>query len=676
MSASRQLSAIMFSDIEGYTAMMQANEVEGRNKAKHYRSVLKDQVNSHGGRVVQNYGDGSLTTFGSAVEAVRCAQSIQDILSKDPTVPLRIGIHIGDIIVDEGELYGDGINIASRIESMGVAGSVLLSGTVYNEIKNQPDFVLQSLGQFDFKNVSEPVEVFALANENLIVPKASRLKGGKFKERSSQKRLIFYMALVAFLMIIGWGIWQNLNPPDRTTKRIQSIAVLPLKDLTNQEEQSYLIEGLHAGLIGSLGNLGDLKIISKFTASKYLDSLDIQLNSIAGNLGVDGILRGEFYNNNDSLEIHLELIKPIPNEELIWSNQYMVGVSEMPNVQRDVTMQIAQAVDINIAPDKLLQLTNKSDVDAEIYKAYLRGIHFLNKSTPDDFRKGMSYLQEAVSLDPANPLVYTGLAWGYVVLAHGPNPDETMWKRAKAAAIQAIKLDSTIAEAHAILAIVTSHFEWKYEEAAKAFEKALAINPNDAMTHFQYAWFLTAFDRWEEAIYHHKLAKELDPLNPAITSDMGSLYYWTDSLELALKEAQEGLQLNAEFGHGWWVLGNIYNGMKEYDQAIEAHIKAASIDPIWKGALASTYAFSGDAKSARDLIAEIKGEQMSARTTFWLAHAYMALDELDSTFYWLNYQPQDWWIGFIRTWPEFKLLYDDNRFHQLIADQGLPPIEE
>jgi serine/threonine-protein kinase len=250
-----------------------------------------------------------------------------------------------------------------------------------------------------------------------------------------------------------------------------------------------------------------------------------------------------------------------------------------------------------------------------------------------------------------------------------------MWKRAAAAARQAITLDSTLAEAHTILAIVKSHFEWNWEEAEKGFLKALAINPNQASAHFQYAWYLAVFGRFDEAIVHHKMAKELDPLRPFFTSDMGSLYYWTDSLELALKEAHEGLQLNPEFGHGWWVLGNVYVGMKQYDKAIEAHMKASSINPIWKGALASTYAFSGDKIAAREVLEELKYQEMSTRVAFWLAHTYMALGEFDSTFYWLNNQPQDFWVGFIRTWPEFKLLYKDARFHQLISEQGLPPLK-
>jgi len=176
MSQSRQLAAIMFTDIVGYTAIMQADEVEGRKKAKRYRRVLEEQVQLHNGTVVQNYGDGSLSIFHSAVEAVKCGIKIQKKLRVEPQIPLRVGIHLGDIVIDGEELYGDGINVASRVESMGVAGAVLVSGSIYHEIKNKTDFRPISLGQFDFKNVGEPIEVYALGDKQLVVPKAGDFK--------------------------------------------------------------------------------------------------------------------------------------------------------------------------------------------------------------------------------------------------------------------------------------------------------------------------------------------------------------------------------------------------------------------------------------------------------------------------------------------------------------------
>ena len=173
----RQLAAIMFTDIVGYTALMQASESDGKLKAKHYRQVLSEQVATHSGNIVQNYGDGSLTIFSSAVEATECAIAIQTILKEEPVVPLRIGIHLGDIVIDGEDFYGDAINVAARIESMGVEGGILISQSMYNQVKNHKFFHLQSLGSFAFKNVQQPLEVFAVTNDGLVIPNPKDLQG-------------------------------------------------------------------------------------------------------------------------------------------------------------------------------------------------------------------------------------------------------------------------------------------------------------------------------------------------------------------------------------------------------------------------------------------------------------------------------------------------------------------
>ncbi len=176
--SNRRLAAIMFCDIAGYTAMMQRDEREGLIKSNRYREVLRRQVERHQGKIVQHYGDGSLSVFHSAVQSVSCALAIQQALREEPRVPLRIGIHLGDIVLQEDDIYGDGVNIASRIEAIGEAGSVLFSESIYSHIRNHPDLPAALLGDFQFKNVETPVRVYALTNEGLHVPK--KKKGGNW----------------------------------------------------------------------------------------------------------------------------------------------------------------------------------------------------------------------------------------------------------------------------------------------------------------------------------------------------------------------------------------------------------------------------------------------------------------------------------------------------------------
>ena len=175
-SQRRQLAAILFTDIVGYTAMMQQDEQNAVSITKRYTSVLKQLVPSHGGEILNDYGDGCLCSFSSATEAVRCAIQIQKQLRDEPKVPLRIGLHIGEVLLEDGKIFGDGVNVASRIQSLAQGNSILFSKEIFDKIRNQPDFKSVSLGSFEFKNVDEPMEVFALANEGLIIPRKTRTK--------------------------------------------------------------------------------------------------------------------------------------------------------------------------------------------------------------------------------------------------------------------------------------------------------------------------------------------------------------------------------------------------------------------------------------------------------------------------------------------------------------------
>ena len=181
----RQLAAILFTDIVGYTAMMQQNEVQAVAMIKRYLSVLQIMVKNHSGKILNDYGDGSLCIFPSATEAISCALELQQELQKEPTVPLRIGLHIGEIFFEDKKVFGDGVNVASRIQSLGQANTILFSGEIHDKIKNNPKFKSVSLGLYEFKNVSKPIEVFALANEGLVVPLRKNMEGKLKKKKSN-----------------------------------------------------------------------------------------------------------------------------------------------------------------------------------------------------------------------------------------------------------------------------------------------------------------------------------------------------------------------------------------------------------------------------------------------------------------------------------------------------------
>jgi class 3 adenylate cyclase/TolB-like protein/Flp pilus assembly protein TadD len=670
MPEKRLLSAIMFSDIEGYTRVMEEDEKTGRSMARRYREVLQEGLNLYEGTLIKTYGDGSLCIFTSAVQAVRCAYYIQLELQKTLMVPLRIGLHMGDIVIDNDELYGAGVNAASRIESMGVAGSILVSGTISKEIKNQHEFQMVSLGFFEFKNIEYPMEVFALRNEGLVVPEAGTLKG-KFKKKARKLNPVFYIIGIFLILAIGW--WAGRQPSAVEGGVIQGMAVLPFQSSSGTEDQEIMRDGIHDGLISELGQLGSVRVVDKKSTLLFTQS-NKTLQEISQDLEVDGIVTGDLSVSEDSVLLNLRLVKTLPEEKVLWSSIYERKIDEILRLYQDVRTDIARRIKVGLTTYDIDNQPMESDVDAETYKAYLRGMYFLNKSTPDEFDKGMQYLQDAVELDPANPRAYAGLALGYMILGHGPDPENQVWKRGRAAALQAIKLDSTLAEAHAVLGMIKTYYEWDYEGAEKAYLKALEINPNLAIARFQYAWYLACFERYEEAIKHHLLAKELDPLLPLYTYDMGSLYLYAGEVDKALKEVQEGLELDPDFGHGIWVLGNIYVAKGMFEEAIQAHQRAASIHPIWRGALGGTYALAGQPDKTREILEEFINQEISPRSALWIAYMNLTLEEYDEMYKWLDYELPDPWIVAIRSWPEFRVVHDDTRFQALLKRLNLPPI--
>ena len=267
MSQSRQLAAIMFTDIVGYTAIMQQNEEKAVAVIKHYNSVLEKWVSHFNGQVLNYYGDGSLCIFSSATDAVNCSLAVQKDLKSEPVVPLRIGLHIGEVFFEDAKALGDGVNVASRVQSLGQENTILVSEEIYDKIKNNPSVVAVSLGHFDFKNVGKSMEVFALTNEGLFVPKRKKMKG-KLKKKNVQKRNI--IAALSLIIIVAAIFFIYTNPFNNNDKvSDKSIAVLPFVDMSAGKDQEYFSDGLSEELLDLLSKIPELKVIGRTSSFSF-----------------------------------------------------------------------------------------------------------------------------------------------------------------------------------------------------------------------------------------------------------------------------------------------------------------------------------------------------------------------------------------------------------------------
>ena len=454
---------------------------------------------------------------------------------------------------------------------------------------------------------------------------------------------------------------------------IQSVAVLPLRNVSGDPEQEYFSDGMTEALISDLAKIGALKVISRTSAMRYKRT-EKTLPEIARELNVDAVLEGSVLLEGERVRITAQLIAAETDQNL-WADNYERDLRDIMSVQGEVARAIAQAIQIQLTPEETTLLASARPVNPETYEAYLKGMFYLNKFTPEGFEKGLGYLLESVKNDPADPLAYAGLALGYSPIgSHNPAPTPDAFPKARAAALKALELDETSAEAHAALAQIKLYKDWDWAGAEKAFRRALEINPNLAEARAHYAWYLNLFGRQDEALAEMKRAQQVDPLTPTWTAWMGDLNWTVGQYDKTIEFERKALELNPDFPWAFHFLGLAYAEKGMYEEAIAAHQKAVAAVPNWRWGLAHTYALAGRRNEARKMAAELE-EEPKPENALGLTFIYTALGEKDEAIRWAEAaaykypHPHTPWL--LRA-ASFEPLRDDPRFQDLLRRMNLP----
>jgi adenylate cyclase len=399
-----QLAAIMFTDIVGYTAIMQQDEKKALQVIKRYNESLEKHVTQAGGKVLNYYGDGSLCIFPSATDAVECSLALQQELRSEPVVPLRVGLHIGEVFFEHEKALGDGVNVASRVQSLGLQNTVLLSEEVYDKISNNSAFTVRSLGWFEFKNVRKSVQVFALTNEGLTVPKRSELRG-KLADKKINKRNIGIAAMVVLLLLAGgsavirYGKWQSGT-------EVKKIAVLPFESLSPDPGDKYLADGFYVELINLLSLQKELAVISK-PSSDYVAQAGMSSREIAKALNVDYLLNGSVRRDGDNLRISTRL-EEAGTGKVISTQTLDRKLVDYFNLQTEVATRIIGEVGLLISKGSLLPRTTQN---LKAWEQYVESLKF-NQTSPG--RPGVQLLELAVAEDSLFLEAWFALAeWGF-----------------------------------------------------------------------------------------------------------------------------------------------------------------------------------------------------------------------------------------------------------------------
>ncbi len=632
----RQLAAILFADMTGYTALMQENEQLARNKRKRLKEVLELAVSQYNGKILQYYGDGSLSIFNSAIDSVSCAINIQQQLQQEPKVELRMGIHTGDVIIEDDSIYGDGVNLASRIESLAVPGGIFISEKVHDEIKNQSDISTREMGYFELKNVKQPVRLFAIANSGIVVPGRDELRG---KTKQTNNRL----------------------------------AVLPFVNMSADPENEFFSDGITEELLNALTRVDGLQVTSRTSAFAFKGK-NHDIRDIAIQLNVDKVLEGSVRKSGNRVRISAQLISAADGYH-IWSENYDRNLTDIFEVQDEISAIIANKLRENLTPEKKEEhLVKAPTTNVTAYTYFLKGLHFWNKLTPADCRKAIECYEQAIALEPDYAHAYAMSAAAYSYLgATGQMLPTKAFEIVHRYADKALELDSTIAESHIAKASAYLFYEWKWKEAYEGLQKAIRLNPGAIEAYELLGLYYIILGQKEKAVQTLEEAERIDPLSPIILEQLGNMYIFAGRYDDAIRQADKLLKMHPEMRiiiemKGW------ATGMKgDWQAALELfeEVQRLTNHPLkgWMGA-GFAYGRLGMKEKALEVIRKMEQRQIEepgAVIDADLAAVWFTLGNLDKTFYYLN-QCVDKRMGpvsYFLEYPAYKEIKSDPRYEEL-----------
>ncbi len=672
----------MFSDIIGYTRVMQKDELLGRSRVRRYRDVLDLEVGKHEGEVMQHYGDGSLTIFESAVQAVQCAIAIQSALADSPAVPLRIGIHLGDIVIDRGDIYGDSVNIASRFESLGINRSIMVSAPVVRELVSHPELKTTRLGSFYLKNVKKPRLVFAVRGERLLVPTVAEVMANPhvLKQKGTKRKKFKYYSIgvilsVVLLLVLDYSfsymIFSARNDP--------SIAVLPFADLSQEGDHEWFCDGMMEQIISDLVKIQQLKVIARTSSLKYKKTSKT-IPEIGEELGVNHILEGSVRTNDDKVRISAQLVK-VANGFHVWEQVYEKDFSDFFDVQDDVSSAIAGALHVEMIEEQpriRLRSANQDEdaktKDLEAIKLYqLARYHYeqYDSWASREFQTGLDLYDRCIAANPEFIDAYIGKANLLLAIA---------WRRhvepglIKAQIIDCVENASRIDPSSGLVHEVLGRLAWLYEHdfnlARRHYQMAIQFAPGYDVTYGSYAWLLYVNGHFEQAKEIQREAINLNPLNSGYHGVLAEIYLIEEKFDSALSQYQSNLDLFPDDVYSTWGLACTRGFRGEYDEAIQM---INSIPGYEDNNFATAYfaAEKGDTAYARSILnVQKKRHHIIPYEWKWTtAVIHTALGEHDQAIDLLEETPHD--LMYCALW--FRPLRKDLRFRSILEEYGFDP---
>ena len=580
----RRLAAILAADVVGYSRLMGLDEAGTLSALKTHRREMADgKIAEHQGRIVKLTGDGMLVEFPSVVNAVACAADIQRRMRErnvdvpeDRRIEFRIGVHLGDIIFEDNDIYGDGVNIAARIESIAKAGGVAVSSTVRDSVGNKLDLGFEDTGEQTLKNIERPVRVYDV-----------NLFPGAAPPRATNGAALSNAELA---------------------KEKPSIAVLPFSNMSGDPEQEYFSDGITEDIITDLSKISALHVIARHTAFTYKGKA-VRVQQAASEMGVKFVLEGSVRKAGQRVRITGQLIDGATGGHL-WADRYDRDLTDIFAIQDEITHTIVDQLKVRLLPEEKKAIEQAPTENVEAYTHYLRGREFFHTRTKGSLQLARRMFARATELDPNYARAYAGIADCDSVLHawHGVDISlETLF----ATCAKALALDPNLPEAHASHGLALST-NGRHAEAVAEFERAIALDPNSYEGHYFYARHSFAAGDFEKAVELYDRCAEIDPddyRSPfLVTNPLHSLGRFDDEVKRAtmgLERAERALKLHPENSdpaqHGAVALAVL----GERDRAKEWLARVLAIDPdnnLARYNAACTYSLLGEIDRSIDLL--------------------------------------------------------------------------
>ncbi|MCA9413456.1 MAG: tetratricopeptide repeat protein [Candidatus Omnitrophica bacterium] len=690
-SEDRRLAAIMFTDIVGYSALSQRNEALSLSLLAEHREILEPIFDQYNGVVIKSTGDGYLAEFASAIQAVQCAVAMQTAVydrnrSADPdrVFQIRIGLHVGDIVHQDGDVLGDGVNIASRIEPLAEPGGICISEQVYDHVHNKVELHLVNLGPQELKNISIPLEIYRvfLPWEDVTAFKPRLIKSRCPKEKPLPAKIaILLLPLVAILAAFGgyhYALKGN-NETSQIEETLKTVAVLPFRNLSEGNETGYFSEGITEELINALSKLEGIRVPARTSAFAYQNS-DKDPTEIAKELGVEAILEGSVRTDGDQFRISA-VLSDIQSGYVLWSEIFDRKMENIFEVQDEITKTIVKTLkgSLHIEDDESIVVA--STKDSEAYQCYLKGRDAWNDRTEEGFKKALQCFQNAVNHDPNYANAYAGLADTYHLMErYGHIPTEQGRAKAKENALKALELNPDLAAARTSLATIYE-YEWDWENSEMEFRRAIELEPHSVLPRQWYASLLGKMGRFDEALEQLETALPLDPISPPLNRSYGFLLMAAGKDDQALTQLRKTLEMSPDFPGVRLSLATqlaIHGATEEARELIQQELDKFGDSEELQYNLAFVDKIDGNMETTDRLITRFDHSIHPEDNAFSLAMAYTLKGDFDQAFEWLNaaVDRREFEVTHLRTLRVFDPLRKDPRYDAVLRRMKLDSSSE